>query len=211
MHMKRYSLAVTVLLLCTNLSLSAQVRTDVSRQFAKELQLKSSKIQNIKCAFKQTQSLSVLNNKIVRQGTFYYKRPENILLAFDNGDYINMSSDYFSMKNAGKSVRMKMDKNPMLRELKKILAACMTGNVLEVADEFKSEVSGYKTGYVLTLIPKKKKAALKIKSITLRFNRADMCLDQMVMQQANGDFTQYDFSEKQINTHLKVSVFNNIK
>ena len=206
--MKFDKLFTLVLGLFFGLALNAQVNTSVENQFAKELKQKSSVINDIKCEFKQTQSLSILKNKIVKEGTFYYKRPERILLAFDKGDFIYMSSDMFNMKNCGKNTAIKVDKNPMLRELKKILSACMSGNVLNVAGEFDNVISLEKEGYVLKMIPKKKRTASKVKNIILTFNKKNMCLDQMVMNLPNGDFTQYEFLEKDINTNFREEIFN---
>ena len=209
--MKFDKLFILFLFINLSLTLKAQVCTSVENQFATELKQKSSEVHDIRCAFIQTQSLSILNNRVVKKGNFYYKRPERILLAFDQGDFIFMSSDMFSMRNSGKNTAIKVDKNPMLRELKKILSACMTGNVLNVAEEFNKEISAEQNGYVLKMLPKKKRTAAKVKNIILTFNKKNMCLDQMVMNLPNGDFTQYEFLTKDINTNFDDDIFNTTK
>lgn len=193
------------ILMCFGIFLSANAQKNSlnDNKFINELENKTSTIQTITCKFTQTQSLSVLSNKVVKSGMFYYKRPEQILLMFDNGDYIKMTSENFQMKNGNKVNEMKVDSNPMLRELKKILSACMTGDVINTTKDFQHELKQGEANYTVVLNPKKKRAASKIKEIMLVFDKKDMCLSKMKMTQPNGDYTLYEFFEKKLNSQIK--------
>lgn len=193
------------ILMCFGIFLSANAQENSlnDNKFINELENKTSTIQTITCKFTQTQSLSVLSNKVVKSGMFYYKRPEQILLMFDNGDYIKMTSENFQMKNGNKVNEMKVDSNPMLRELKKILSACMTGDVINTTKDFQHELKQGEANYTVVLNPKKKRAASKIKEIMLVFDKKDMCLSKMKMTQPNGDYTLYEFFEKKLNSQIK--------
>lgn len=193
------------ILMCFGIFLSANAQENSinDNKFINELENKTSTIQTITCKFTQTQSLSVLSNKVVKSGMFYYKRPEQILLMFDNGDYIKMTSENFQMKNGNKVNEMKVDSNPMLRELKKILSACMTGDVINTTKDFQHELKQGEANYTVVLKPKKKRAASKIKEIMLVFDKKDMCLSKMKMTQPNGDYTLYEFFEKKLNSQIK--------
>ena len=193
------------ILMCFGIFLSANAQENSlnDNKFINELENKTSTIQTITCKFTQTQSLSVLSNKVVKSGMFYYKRPEQILLMFDNGDYIKMTSENFQMKNGNKVNEMKVDSNPMLRELKKILSACMTGDVINTAKDFQHELKQGEANYTVVLNPKKKRAASKIKEIMLVFDKKDMYLSKMKMTQPNGDYTLYEFFEKKLNSQIK--------
>lgn len=193
------------ILMCFGIFLSANAQENSlnDNKFINELENKTSTIQTITCKFTQTQSLSVLSNKVVKSGMFYYKRPEQILLMFDNGDYIKMTSENFQMKNGNKVNEMKVDSNPMLRELKKILSACMTGDVINTTKDFQHELKQGEANYTVVLNPKKKRAASKIREIMLVFDKKDMCLSKMKMTQPNGDYTLYEFFEKKLNSQIK--------
>lgn len=193
------------LLMCLGmyLSVNAQENLGKDKEFINELESKTSKIQTITCKFTQTQSLSVLSNKVLKKGVFYYKRPEQILLSFNDGDYIKMTSEDFQMKNGDKINKMKVESNPMLRELKNILSACMTGKVMNTAQDFKHELKMEELKYTIIMTPKKKRVASKIKEIMLEFDRRNMCLNKMKMTQPNGDYTLYEFSDKEFNKHIK--------
>ena len=114
----RYILLTIALLLgCT---VSAQ---NISTQ-ENELKLKNESVSTIKCHFIQTKEMSVLQNVVQKDGTFYFQRPGNMLLSFDDGDYIKMTEEWFEMKTGESTTTTKVSSNPMLRNLSTILSAC---------------------------------------------------------------------------------------
>ena len=199
----KYRLLCFFICLGIYVSVNAQENSLEDNAFIQELGNKTSSIRTIPCKFTQIQSISVLSNKIMKSGRFYYQRPEQILLMFNNGDYIKMTSENFIMKNGNKTNEIKVESNPMLRELKKILSACMTGEVINATKEFQHSLKREKFKYTVVLTPKKKRAASKIKEIMLEFDRGDMCLNKMKMTQPNGDYTLYEFFEKNINVPIR--------
>lgn len=199
----KYRLICFLMCLGMYLSVNAQENPSKDKEFINELESKTSKIQTITCKFTQTQSISVLSNKVSKKGIFYYQRPEQILLSFNNGDYIKMTSENFQMKNGDKVNKMRVESNPMLRELKNILSACMTGKVMNSTKDFKHELKKEKLKYTIIMTPKKKRIATKIKEIMLEFDRRNMCLNQMRITQPNGDYTLYEFLDKELNKKIK--------
>lgn len=91
----KYRIICILMCLGMFLSVNAQGNPGNDKEFINELESKTSKIQTITCKFIQTQSLSVLSNKVSKKGVFYYQRPEQILLLFNDGDYIMMTSEDF--------------------------------------------------------------------------------------------------------------------
>lgn len=199
----KYRLLCVLMCLGMYLWVNAQENSCNDKEFINELESKVSKIQTITCKFIQTQSMSVLSNKVNKKGIFYYQRPEQLLLSFNNGDYIKMTSEDFQMKNGDKINRMRVESNPMLRELKNILSACMTGEIMNSSKDFQHELKKEELKYIIRMTPKKKRLASKIKEITLEFDRRDMCLNKMRMTQPNGDYTLYEFFDKELNTQIK--------
>ena len=183
----KYRLICILMCLGMFLSVNAQGNPGNDKEFINELESKTSKIQTITCKFTQTQSLSVLSNKMSKKGVFYYQRPEKILLSFNDGDYI----------------KMKVDSNPMLRELKNILSACMTGEIMNSTKDFNHVLKKEELKYTIIMTPKKKRVASKIKEIMLEFDRRNMCLNKMRMTQPNGDYTLYEFLDKEFNKQIK--------
>ena len=181
---------------------------DVKAEFEKALAEKSVDIKTITCDFTQIRSMAVLAQEVSKEGRFTYMRPENILLAFDDGDYIMLTETDFTMKNAGNVMDVKVNSNPMLKELKKILSACMTGDVKSMASGFNMEVADMQDFYVVTLLPVKGRGAAKMKSVRMNFDRKDMSLTMLMLEEPSGDSIRYDFTDKEFNKEVPAGTFH---
>ena len=103
-----------------------------------------------------------------------------------------MTSEDFQMKNGDK-----------INELKNILSACMTGEIMNSTKDFNHVLKKEELKYTIIMTPKKKRVASKIKEIMLEFDRRNMCLNKMRMTQPNGDYTLYEFLDKEFNKQIK--------
>lgn len=187
---------VLLLILLCSLPLMLSAQNDISADFERELVLKGSVIECIDCDFIQTRSMAILAQDVVKEGVFAYSRPGNISLEFHDGDYIRMTDTSFSMKNAGHVTQVNVNSNPMLKELKKILSASMTGDVASMTAGFVSEIQLDGDSYSVRLIPKKGKGAAKVKEIKMLFDRKDMSLAMLMLVEQSGDYIRYDFVNK---------------
>lgn len=200
----RYILLTIALLLdCT---VSAQ-NISTQEQFENELKLKNESVSTIKCHFIQTKEMSVLQNVVQKDGTFYFQRPGNMLLSFDDGDYIKMTEEWFEMKTGESTTTTKVSSNPMLRNLSTILSACVVGNFDQMIRGFSIEVESKLDEWVVIMTPQRGKAASKISQIVLHFDRETMSLNILKMVEKNGDYTMYSFSDKKFNVAIDGELF----
>lgn len=200
----RYILLTIALLLgCT---VSAQ-NISTQEQFENELKLKNESVTTIKCHFIQTREMSVLQNVVQKDGTFYFQRPGNMLLSFDDGDYIKMTEEWFEMKTGESTTTTKVSSNPMLRNLSTILSACVVGNFDQMIRGFSIEVESKLDEWVVIMTPQRGKAASKISQIVLHFDRETMSLNMLKMVEKNGDYTMYSFSDKKFNVAIDGELF----
>lgn len=200
----RYILLTIALLLgCT---VSAQ---NISTQelFENELKLKNESVATIKCHFIQAREMSVLQNVVRKDGTFYFQRPGNMLLSFDDGDYIKMTEEWFEMKTGESTTTTKVSSNPMLRNLSTILSACVVGDFDQMIRGFSIEVESKLDEWVVIMTPQRGKAASKISQIVLHFDRETMSLNILKMVEKNGDYTMYSFSDKKFNENIDSELF----
>lgn len=205
--MKTKTILSFVFFLLASISLSAQTSENLKQEFEKSLKEKGVQIETITSKFTQTRSMSILSNKIIKHGDFYYSRPEKILLSFDDGDYIKMGSKSFSMRNAGKTIKTKISANPMLKELNKLLSACMTGEIIKATTGFNINLEDSSEKYILRLTPIKQNFSSKLKRIIMIFNKKEMSLVQLKMEENSGDFTSYDFTDKIFNSVINQNLF----
>lgn len=175
---------------------------DLASQFEQELRLKNEDVVTIKCDFIQTREMSVIEMDVVKEGEFFFQRPSNMLLSFNDGDYIKMSETIFEMKTAGDVASTSISSNSMLKNLSSILSACVVGDFKQMSKGFEVELRPAETEWQVTMTPKRGKSASKISQITLYFDRSDMSLNMLKMDEKSGDFTMYEFSNKEFNVNL---------
>ena len=135
-------------------------------------------------------------------------RYNNMLLSFNDGDYIKISSEWFEMKTVGNVTATKVASNPMLKNLNSILSACVVGDFDKISSGF---VVGYQqsaTEWTVTLTPQRGKAASKISHITIVFDKSDMSLNLLRMDEKSGDYTAYTFWNKLFNVTIDTQIFN---
>lgn len=177
-------------------------------QFARELAAKSGEIRSIACRFEQQRSMQILQNDVLQKGDFYYLRPEQILLAFEGGDYIAMTPTHFSMASGGVTQRVKLQSHPMLKELKRLLSASMTGDVEQLSAGFTPTITTSDERYEVVLRPTRRAMANRLKAITMHFDRRTMSLTLLRMEEFSGDATTYRFFEKRFNEEIDPQLFN---
>ena len=165
-------------------------------QFQTELQEKNEDVVSIKCRFKQTRQVSYLASAVEKEGDFTFTKPNDILLAFDDGDYIRMTTEYFEMKTAGNVVKTKVNSNPMLKNLSSILSTCVLGDFDKMNKNFAVDIKQNQTEWTVTLTPMQNKVAAKISNIIISFDKADMSLNLLKMIEKSGDYTAYTFTNK---------------
>lgn len=192
MRIFRYIATAAAAILLNTAMWAQDVRADFEREV-----VTNASVKKIDCKFTQTRSVAVLSGDVVRKGDFSLRQPGTIRLQFEDGDYILMGETEFEIKSEGRVNKMKVNANPMLKELKRVLSACMGGDVASIMAGFDSEVSATAKSYNVKLCPKGKKNGM-MKSLELQFNRKDMSLDWMKMTERNGDYTLYTFTDKKI-------------
>jgi outer membrane lipoprotein-sorting protein len=188
------------------LAASAQ-NGSTQEQFERELKLKNESVTSIKCHFIQTREMSVLQNVVRKEGTFYFQRPGNMLLSFNDGDYIKMTEEWFEMKTGENTTTTKVSSNPMLRNLSTILSACVVGDFAQMIRGFSIQVQSQAKQWVVIMTPQRGKAASKISQIVLYFDRETMSLNTLKMVEKSGDYTMYGFSNKQFNVSIDGKLF----
>ena len=117
---------------------------------------------------------------------------------FDDGDYIHISDKEFEMLSEGRLSRAKSSSNPMLGGMKRMLAACLSGDMKALVNGFESSLDEDAASYTLTLVPSARQRSNMFSSLVLRFDKKDMSLDTMKMCEAGGDSTSWSFTRKKI-------------
>ncbi len=177
--------------------------------FAERLKTVSAATETIECGFTLTRTMSFAAADVVSEGRFYYLRGGGISLDFTKpaGDRITMGRERFRIVSSGKTSVVKVDSNPMLRQLQKMLTACMTGDVEALKEGSKLTFKDGGENFIVTLTPSDRKAGKMVKLITLTFEKQNMSLVTLRMEEASGDVSQYRFFDKKFNGKIDPARF----
>ena len=179
----------------------------LNAEFERELKAKNEGITSIVAEMTQTREVAVLSDVVNEEGNFYFQAPNNILLSFDDGDYIKLTAEWFEMKSGANVTRRSASSNPMFKQLSTMLTACMSGDVESIAKGFTPTITKSDKEWRVVLKPERGKGAAKIAEVELIFNRKDMSINRLKMVEKSGDYTMYTFRNKQFNMTIDGQLF----
>ena len=192
----RGKVLLTVMALFVGFGASAQ---SLNAEFEREIKAKSQGITSIVAEMTQTREVAVLADVAKKEGDFHFQAPNNILLSFDDGDYIKLSAEWFEMKSGANVTKRSASSNPMFKQLSAMLTACMSGDVESIAKGFTPTITKGDKEWRVVLKPERGKGAAKIAEVELVFDRRDMSINSLKMVEKSGDYTMYTFRNKQFN------------
>lgn len=205
-------LFITLITLSLSLTLFSQnygSKIDPSNGFSQKLKEASSKTNTIVCNFDQTKNMAVLAKPNISKGMFFYQKEQNICLEYTSpeGNLIVMSGGKFKIITDGKKSVVDMKANPMMPQMGSMLSGCMTGNLELFGNESNTEYFETSSCYTVLITPTNKRVKKYLQNIVLVFDKNDMTLNSMLMQENTTDYTKYDFHKKKLNSEIETDKF----
>jgi outer membrane lipoprotein-sorting protein len=174
------------------------------QQFAKASQA----TQSIQCDFIQEKNLSMLADKIVSKGKFWFKKENKVRMEYAQPSYylLVMNGKDIKVKDGQKENRVSTKGNKLFEQINKITIDCVQGNIVNNAD-FSTKVLENGQSYLLEMTPVNKSLAQYFKSIHLLVDKKDFSVTKIEMYEAGGDDTSISFLHKQLNVNIPDAVF----
>ena len=205
------SLGILIVILHTALSVGhAQSFTPVSDPAAiqKKIADVSHTTNSIKSDFVQEKNLSMISEKVVSKGLFYFKKnnkvrleytkPFKYLMVINNGKIL--------FKDDEKSTQMDMHKSKMFQEVNNIIINCVQGTVFS-CNEFHVTISESATQVLLDMQPASKNLKEFFKNILVLLDKRDYTALKITMNEVSGDNTIINFTNKEINGSIDDGLF----
>ena len=176
--------------------------------FKKDFSLGAKKIMSIKSSFVQEKNLSMLSEKIISQGKFWFKREQKVRIEYEkpfryllliNGDQILIRDDQ-------KETKMSAHSNKLFQQINRIIVDCLSGSILENKD-FAPRVFQNEKVYLLEMSPVSKGIKGFFQTIIVLVNKDDWSVTSIQMNEAGGDNTIIRFSDKALNQKLDDTLF----
>lgn len=175
------------------------------QQFAKVSQA----TQSIECDFVQEKNLSMLSDKIVSKGKFWFRKDNKVRMEYMQPSYylLVMNGKDIKTKDGQKENRVSTKGNKLFEQINKITIDCVQGNVVNNAD-FNTRILENGQSYLLEMTPVNKSLALYFRSIHLLVDKKDYSVSKIQMFEAGGDDTSISFLHKQLNVNIPDAVFS---
>lgn len=181
--------------------------TDLTK-FRTEFSTATKKTLTIKSNFVQEKNLSMLAEKIVSKGKFWFKKDNMVRMEYNQPfQYLMIiNKDKVFVKDGQKENKVSARSNKLFQQVNKVMIDCMQGTTLSNPD-FKTRVFESKGSYLVELIPVVKGLKELFKNINVVLDKKDYSANSIEMQEVSGDNTIIRFANKELNTNLPDALF----
>lgn len=168
----------------------------------------SKKINTIQCDIEQQKQVSMLADKAVSKGKFYFKRTN--MVRIDNTkptkNLVVMNAGKMLVQDDKKTSKMDMHRSKMFQQLSNIIIGSIDGSLFTGKD-FKVSYAESKTQVQVTLKPVSKTLANYLSTIELVLDKKDYTAVSLQMNEPSGDNTLLLFTNKQLNVAVADELF----
>ena len=206
-------LILSILVLAATFSLQAQYAgyspvADLAK-FKTTFAAATQKTTTIKADFVQEKNLSMLSEKIVSKGNFWFKKDSRVRMEYNQPfKYLMiLNKDKVYVKDGQKESKVSTKSNKMFQQINKIMIDCMQGTTLDNTD-FKTRVFENKTNALVELTPVTKGMKEMFKSINVIVDKKDFSVTSIQMQELSGDYTIMRFTNKELNATISDTLFD---
>ncbi len=191
-------------------AITAFAQNDSEQEFKQRLEAVSASNKTIQCDFTQEKKVKNLKNLINSEGDFYYDNSGAMALIYTQpeGDKIIMNNTDFEIVSGGKTIKTDAKSNPAMTQVSYMMQACMSGDVSKLGRGWNMKIVESESEYNITLTPTDRRIKKYISAINMVFDKKDVTLNTLQMNETSGGYTHYQFFNKKINSNFDHSVFN---
>lgn len=177
-------------------------------KFKAAFALAAQKTNSIKSDFVQEKVLSMLSEKIISKGRFWFKKDNRVRMEYYHPyQYLMiLNKDKVYVKDGQKENKISTRSNKMFQQINKIMVDCMQGTALNNTD-FKTRVFENKNSSLVELVPVTKGLKELFKAITVTIDNKDFSVSVIEMQELSGDNTIIRFLNKNLNADIQDMLF----
>lgn len=177
-------------------------------EFKEQFATIAKKTESIKCDFVQEKNLSMLSEKIVSKGKFWFKKDNLLRMEYNKPfEYLMiLNKDNMYIKDGGKENKVSTKSNKLFQQINKITIDCVQGSVFNNPD-FITKVYENKTAYAIELSPVGKGLKEFFKTINVIINKNDYAVTTIEMNENSGDNTTLHFTSRELNIAIPDALF----
>lgn len=168
------------------------------------------KTTSIQSRFIQEKVLSVLSEKIISSGLFYFQREKKLRWEYiEPFKYlIVINNDNLLVRDDNKENRINLQSNKVFREVNNIILGTVQGTLLNDTKNFKASFFDENSYYLCKLVPLQAKLRESLNEIWIYFNKNDYTVDKVDLRESSGDYTRITFESKKLNLPVSDEIFS---
>lgn len=200
--MNRYILILVIALQSFLMNAQSRPMTDATlASFKNSIRKTAESTQTISSEFIQEKEMSILNEKIVSKGIFYFKKERQLRWEYKEpyAYSIVIRNDQIFIRDEGKVTSFNTQSNKVFSEINRIILGSIRGTLLDDEKNFSSVCFETPNTYLVRLVPLSSSLKQSLKEIAIYFNRKDLSVDRLEMTEPTGDVTKINFLNKKIN------------
>jgi outer membrane lipoprotein-sorting protein len=165
-------------------------------------------ISTIKSDFTQEKNMSMLSEKIISTGKFWFKRDDMVRMEYlaPYRYLLIINKNNVTMQDGQKTNKVSAKSNKLFQQISRITVDCVQGTVFTNPD-FKIHVFESSANYLIEMTPVTKGLKDFFSAINIEISKKDYSVMRINMKEQSGDNTIMNFTNKQINTEIPDAVF----
>ena len=177
-------------------------------QFKKDFAVQHAKLNTIRSSFTHEKTLTLLTEKIVSTGDFWFKRNDKIRIEYKTPYryVLIIDGDQMITRDDKNESHINTSSSKLFKQVNRIIIDCVQGSILNSKD-FSIKVFENKNAFLVQLTPNVKTIKEFFQTITLRLDKNDYSVSELELLEQGGDVTGMRFSNKQLNTPISDAVF----
>jgi len=207
--MKTGLMLLTALMLMMQLSAQSFLPLKDVGEMQKKVAEASLKTNTIQCDFTQEKTMSMLTEKLLSKGRFYFERNNKVRLEYTSPapSTIVMNGGKLLVKDSKKTTLTDIHKNRAFQQLNNIIVGSINGNLFSSKD-FNSKFYESATQWKVEMVPGNKTMRNFISTIVIVLEKKDCTATRIEMNEPGGDSTVLSFTSKELNKALNSTVFS---
>ncbi|MEO5996791.1 MAG: outer membrane lipoprotein carrier protein LolA [Chitinophagaceae bacterium] len=176
--------------------------------FKNQFTAAAQKINSIKSDFQQEKNLSMLSEKIISKGKFWFKKDNLVRMEYNQPfQYLMIiNKNNVFVKDGQKENTISTKSNKLFQQINKITVDCVQGTMLTNPD-FKIRVFENNKAYLIEMTPSAKGLKEYFKNINVVVDKTDYSVIRIDMQELSGDNTIINFTNKELNVTIPDALF----
>ncbi|MDR1582228.1 MAG: outer membrane lipoprotein carrier protein LolA [Prevotellaceae bacterium] len=191
--------------LCSCIAVNAQ--SDSVASIIEKIRQANLEYTSITSDFTQVRHLSFMNENISSSGKFFYSKPDRLSMKYEQpvGDLMLINNDLLVMISEGKYNKASAKSSSRARTMKNILSSCLQGVVSFIEGVTLSSKETVDSYVITAKLKKKMKSG--VDKVVLSYDKLNLTLSTLRMEEPDGSYTMYTLINKVLNQPVDDEVF----